>query len=315
MNRSVLMIAAISLLLCAGGCRTTKEARPVSWSRQQSYLSTLRDPRLYGYSIYAKAGELEFRGGGRLHPRQSDVLSMVVKKPFRPVVSLRGSMGQDWPVLLDFTSEKSWINFSPATRLGAVPVGEREPVLVKRPGDETGACVSIIPSMRFGVVQIESPLVYVRFADGPMGDAVRGIEKPIVEGVIGWDLLRPFEQIRFDYAGGNILLFTEEVYQPDPGQLIAQIPLSGTSVCAVRAVVDGKARLVLIDPAGDFEIATDDGAPVVSLVLASGLEFSSSSPARSPGGVRIGARLLEQYAVTLSPRKGMLYIARPDSSR
>jgi hypothetical protein len=74
----------------------------------------------------------------------------------------------------------------------------------------------------------------------------------------------------------------------------------------VNGEVNGEQKLILIDPAGDFEVATDGGTPVQQLRLGERLEFSSPVTAVSPGGTRIGARLLQKFKVTVCPKQGLI---------
>ncbi|GEM_PF-752705 len=303
----------VAALLLSAACKTTEmEIRPVSWQRQSAYLAKVRDPRIYGLSIYQTPGGIEYRGGGRLHPNQVEARPMGIKEPLRPVVMLTGNFGIEWPVLLDFTASKSWFEFSTAQKLGAKPVGERKAKMARLPGEEIAGCLSIIPSLRLGQLHISSPLIYVRLADGQLGTLARGIEKPGPKGVVGWDLLKKFEQIQFDYSGAKVLLATDAAYTPNPGQLITAVPLvKHAGACAVRGSIDGKETLILIDPAGDFEVATDGATPVSTIGLGEQLAIAGVAVSESPGGVRIGARLLQDYKLTVCPREGIIYFERP----
>jgi len=314
MKRPALILSATAILLAAG-CKTT-ETKPVPWKEQSAYMAKVRDPRIYGFSMYQlPGGALEYRGGSRLHPNQAAILPMKAEDPLRPVGILRGNFGLDSPLLFDFTAASSWLEFDLAQKLGAQPISEGKAQLVKVPGEEIAGCLSTVPSMRFGQLYIERPLVYVRMASGPLGSLARGIEKPELKGVVGWNLLNKFEQIQMDYSGKRVVLSTAEVaYDPDPARVVAKIPLvKHAGACAVRGTVDGKAGLVLIDPAGDFEIATDGAAAVSSVQLDAGLVFSVPAVAKSPGGTRVGARLLKKYRVTVCPQAGMVYFEKPDT--
>jgi hypothetical protein len=305
-----------ALLLSAAGCKTT-ETKPVPWKKQSDYLAKVRDPRIYGFSIYQTPGGIEYRGGGRLHANQGAVLPMKAEEPFRPAVPLRGSYGMSSPVLLDLSTSSSWLEYDLAQSLGATPVGEREARLVKISGEEFAGCPSVVPSLRFEQLFIDLPLVNVRMATGPIGSLARGIEKPELKGVIGWEQLRKLKQIQFDYVKKQVVLSNAEtVYSPDPSLVIAKIPLVKYSgACAVRGAVNGKETLILIDPAGDFEIATDGAAAVSSVQLDADILFSAPAAAVSPGGTRIGARLLKNYKVTICPQADEIYFEKPDSGK
>jgi hypothetical protein len=308
-----------ALLLSGMGCKTTEpeKPKPISWKQQSAYMAKVKDPRYFGYSIYQTPSGIEYRGGSRLHPNQAKILEMEVKEPLRPVVMLRGKLGLEAPILLDFTSAASWMEFDLAESMGAVPISEGSAQLVKIPGEEFPGCLSVVSTIRVGQVFMENPLVYVRLANGPLGSLARGIEEPEIKGVVGWDLLKKFEQIYFDYAKKRIAISTaKSAYMPDPSQLIARIPLvKYTGACAVRGAVDGKQGLILIDPAGDFEVATDSGETISSVQLDANLVFSAPAVTKSTGGTRIGARLLEKFKITICPQEGMIYFEKPEAGK
>jgi len=300
---------AAALLLA--GCRTTEEPRAVSWRAQQAYLAGLRDPRLYRIDIYNTPAGVQYRGGGRLHPNQMEVRTMEAEEPWRSVVMMTGRFGDRTPVLLDFTSPFSWMEFDTARTLGAVPIGEREARLVKYPEDEHGACLSVVSKLRFGILHIEEAMMYVRFGNGDLGPLARGIKEPVAKAVIGWDLLKKFEYFQFDYLSGSILLSTTEPYVPHPDHLLAAVPVvKHAGVCAVSSELNGKSTLLLIDPLGDFEVAADSPS-AFSLRLDKGFVAEGAMAAPSPGGTRLGARFLEKYRVTICPQAGVIYFERP----
>ncbi len=302
-----------ALLLLSAACKTT-ETKPVSWKERSAYFAKVRDPRIYGFSIYQTPGGVEYRGGTRVHPNQGAALLMKADKPLRPVVVMKGNLGLETLMLLDFSTSASWFDFNLAQKLGTLPVSERTAQVVNRPGEEIAGCISMVPSIHFEQLSIEFVPVYVRLATGFLGPLARGIEKPEIKGVLGWDVLQKIEQIQLDYSTGKILLSTAKTgYAPDPATLIAKIPLvKHAGACAVRGMVAGKESLILIDPAGDFEFATDGAAAVSSVALADDLLFTAPAVADSSGGTRIGARLLRNYRVTVCPQAGEVYFEKPD---
>ncbi len=297
----------LAMLLLFAGCKTTEidpDAKPISWSQQKAYLSRVRDPRVFGLSIYETPAGLQLRGGGRLHPSQGAALEMEAEEPFRPVVKLAGNFKREYPVLLDLVSNRSWLEFGAAQKMRATPLAENKPELIRLPNEEVTACLSMVSSLRLSQLFIENPLLYVRLADGSLGPLTRGIDDLGLKGVIGWDLLKKMEQIRFLYSIGQVVLFTTEPYDPDPSLVIAALPLvKHAGACAVRGKVDGKETIILIDPAGDFGIA----GTASSIELDPNLIFSSSEDSPSPGGVRIGARALQNYEVSICPQAGLIY--------
>jgi hypothetical protein len=318
MKTTSLILFTVAVLLAAG-CKTTEtKPEPVKWKEQSAYMAKVRDPRIYGFNIYqTPAGGIEYRDGSRLHPNQIAELPMKAKEPLRPVAMLRGKFGLESPVLFDFTAVAGWLEFDLAQELGAIPLNERTAQLAKMSGEEIAGCLSVVPVVRFKQLYVERPLVYVRMANGPIGTLARGIEEPELKGVIGWDLLKTFGQIHLDYVKKRTVISTvETAYVPEPSLFVARVPLvKHAGVCAVRGLVDGKAELILIDPAGDFEVATAGSQAVTTVQLDPGLVFSAPAVSSSPGGTRIGARLLQKFKITICPKEGMIYFEKPDDGK
>ena len=290
------------------GCKTTDEPKPVTWERQQAYLKKSRDPRIFGLGIHQTPDGVILGGGGRLHPSQATAVGILLRDPWRPVVYVGSKPKQEVPVLIDLTVSTSLFGFDAALEMRAHPVSEGPAKMVNLPGEDASGCISMVPSIRFGLLFVENPLVVVRLANGLPDGAVRGDLDPQPKAVLGWDVFQEFEQIQFLYSIGQIVMKTTEAYEPNPNLLLANIPiLERRGVCAVEGVLDGKAVPVLIDPAGDFEVAVPQGTAVSTLQLADGVAVSDPVVAVSSGGVRVGARFLERYRVTVCPKRGRVY--------
>jgi len=317
MNTKPSIFLSIFILFFLLGCQTIPvKPKPISWNRQQAYLSRVRDPRIFGLSIYQTPTGLQIRGGGRLHPRQAAAFPMKAKRPLRPVVELGGTFRSKGAVLIDLLSSRTWLEFNIAKKLKATPVGEQKAELVLCPDEDVSACLSILPSLRLGQLYIENQLVYVRLSEGSLGSLARNMEELGLQGVIGWDIIQKMEQVRLLYSTGQIALFTTDPYDPNPAQLLETLPLvPHAGACVVRGIIDGTDHLILIDPAGDFEIATENGTPVNSLQLSTKWVLSDLESAISPGGIRIGARLLEKYDITICPKKGIVHFEYLSSER
>jgi hypothetical protein len=309
------MALGLVAILLIVGCKTLEsETQRIPWEQQQAYLKKVKDPRVFGLSIYNTPTGPQIRGGGRLHPGRAVALEMLAEEPIRPLVHLSRNMGEQWPALLDFTSGPTWLEFELASELQARPVGEMKARMVNLAGDDMPAVLSVVPSLRLGQMFIEHPLVYVRMATGSLGAMNRDVSEGPVQAVIGWDLLKKFDQIQFLYLMKKVLLTTTEEYEPNPERLVATLPLvKNVGLCAVRGRMNGQSGNILIDPAGDFEVAADDA--VSSLQLGEGIVLSNPTTVPSPGGVRIGARLLQNYQVTVCPKAGVIYFESPDVSK
>lgn len=312
MKRTIMIFSAGAVLLFAG-CKTTEEVKPVTWKEQSAYLAKVQDPRYYGYNIYQTPAGLDYRGGSRLHRNQIAEIPMVTEGLPRPAGMLPGKFGKESAWLFDFTASNSWLEFDLAVSLGARPISEGKAQLVKIAGDDTPGCLSIIPTLRMDQLYIENPLVYVRLDNGPLGAPARGIETPMIKGVLGWDILKKLEQIHLDYKARRLVLTTARIeYNPDPALVLAKVPLvKHAGACVVQGVVDGQKKMILIDPAGDFEVATDGASAVGTIQLGEDLMISAPIVSVSPGGTRIGARLLQNYKLAVCPQEGLVYFEKP----
>ncbi len=304
------------VMLLMAGCETLEsDTQRIPWEQQHAYLKKVQDPRIYGLSIYDSPSGPRIRGDARLHPERAVGLEMLAEEPLRPLVDLDGNHGEQWPVLLDFTSGATWLEFELANELGARPVGEGKATLVNLTGDDVPAALSIVSSLRLGQMFVEYPLVYTRMATGSLGAMNRDVSEGPVRAVIGWDILKKFDQVRFLYPVQQVLLTSmKEEYAPNPERLLVTLSLvKDADLCAVRGRMNGREGNILIDPAGDFEVAAD-GA-VSSLLLGEGIELLNPATAPSPGGVRIGARVLKNYLVTVCPKVGVIHfetLAEPE---
>ena len=306
----VFLLLIMSSVLVA--CQTVDPATSsISWRMKQEYFKKMRDPRIFGLNLYQTPTGVEIHGGGRLHPNQTVALDVLVEEPSRPVVGLITQFDKTLPALLDITSSRTWLEYASAVTLRATPLGEQDPTLIRLVDDDIDACYSMISSLRLGQLFIEYPTLYVRLATGSMGPLTRGMDDQNLRCVVGWDLLKKFEYIQFLYPVQKVILSTTEEYEPDPGLLVASLSLlEDADKCAVRGTVDGHDAMILVDPAGDFEVALPEGLTAETVDV--GLKWPLKNPqiSRSPRGVRIGARIFQHYHVTICPKQGLLHIER-----
>lgn len=308
MRRFIKWLSILCVVVLTGCMTTSRETKPVSWSDQQAYLDRVCDPRLYGLSIYQTPAGPRIRGGGRLHPSRAEALPLLLEEPVRPVVNLNGPAGVQWPVLLDCTAPVSVFEFDTALDAGARPVAEGTAKLTQLPGQEVPACVSLISSLRLGQLYVENQLLAVRMANGDLGRVARGIDEPGLKGVVGWDVLQHFAQIQLLYPIGQVVLKTTEDYAPNPSLLLADTAIADRAgACAVRGTVNGQPEWILIDPVGDFDVAAGPGVTIEELVFSDEVSVVRPAIAASPGGIRVGARFLERYQVTICPKAGRVY--------
>lgn len=303
-------------LVALVGCKTTSvEPALVSREEKHTFLKRLRDPRVFGLSIYEAPGGSKIGGGGWLHPSRHAVLPLLQSMPLRPVVMMTGRSRSEWPVLLDPTAALSRFEFETAQQVGAVPVGDGQLQWKRFPDDAVSSCQAIVPSICLNQLFIEDKVVWVRMKNGLPEAACRGIDAldaskkhPFLSAVIGWDVLKKFAQIQFLYREKSIVLKTTEPYEVFLEDEVLRLPLiDPAKECSIWAHVDGRAVPVLLDPAGDFFVATPNGETVSTLQIAGGMSLSAPEVVRSPQGYRLGARFLQSFRLTICPQAGAVY--------
>jgi hypothetical protein len=226
--------------------------------------------------------------------------------------------------LVDTTSRDNWATMDLVKPLRGTPLGP--------PGfgrtaahvlDDIGGLLFITPTFHVEDVQVENALFYARAASGPLGPAVRWVEDPVPNMVLGTGFLRSFPLVQFDLPRDRLLLATSQSYEPDEARLVATLPLleeQGALACA--AIVEGRPVKLLLDVVGDFELAMKDPpAPRLRQVSAGDLVFRqvATENAFDLGlGLlefpRLGRRLLQRFVVTVDFRQKLVFFERPPAT-
>jgi hypothetical protein len=175
------------------------------------------------------------------------------------------------------------------------------------------ACRSLLTNLKLGTMHVENVLFYTRLATGGLGPLDRGLEEPSVGMVLGWDLLRRLEMVRFDFAEKKVSFVSTERMDIDDTALSGRATISSVPGygCVVEGRLGGQPQLFVLDPAGDFELAFAgtalEGVDELSLGSLTVRNVAVSTVAMEGQLPRIGGRLLSKYAVTLCPRQGLVY--------
>lgn len=317
--RFTMMFAVVAVL---SGCVTTEEPPVVLDAREASaFASTFKDPRRYGMNLYRKdSGATGVAGGFRLHPTQATALPMLASAvPFRPFIEVISRSFSSYPALLDISSADSWSDYSMHGEMKMVLLGDRKAFLYAGSRDTGGvpAYRSVCTQMRLDQLHIENALFYTRLESRGLGPIARGIDDLPFKLVLGWDVVRNFGQVRFDYEAKQIQFYvgktTEALGEFSLGSAVIQSTRG--EGCVVLGEVDGAPQLFVLDPVGDFELAWPGKAAATvarvnlgSLALA---EVSLADVAVDGPLPRIGGRLLSKYTVTLCPQDKRVYFDRP----
>ena len=317
------LLAACSVALLAG-CATPPpsdtDVHPDGLLR--AFFQRPEDPRRYGLTVYESRYGPVFAGSKRLHANRLAAAPLVASRGAAdPLIRVRGRGKRDITALVDTASRDSWATLEAATALEARPLGphayRRDAVHTREADTGFAAHASklIIEEMH-----IENMVVYLRVPEVTLGPLARGNDHPRPDMTLGCDLLRQFAFVRFDYGARAIYFSTDRPYQGDPDALIATEPyriVNGTP--AIEAWLDDVFTNVILDTAGDFELAWDrDEGTLVRHFSLGDLVVRQAAVSDSrelghghPGIPRVGHRLLRRYAVILDNKQRRVIFERP----
>jgi hypothetical protein len=329
-----LRAAGLGLALLAAGCATENPnvIRPLKESELRSFFAHAKDPRSFWITVYPSEQGALFAGANRVH------MDQVVKLPFQPeqtpvllfqtaaeasAPAVKFDFGRDeeYLALLDTTSARSWLDFTVAMDHNVTPLGP--PAYKETPAhvqDAIPGYASVASKLRFDKLNVESALLHVRAARGPLGALARRKEKPWPQLVVGADLLKAFQFIQFDYPNRRVVVSATAGYAPEPEALVASVPLRDLQgLFGAQGYINGAGRTFLIDTAGDFEVAmADPPTNVLRQISVGDLVFRQvtvvSSRQQGLGLLkypRIGRRLLCRFRVTVCPAQRKVFFEKP----
>ncbi len=317
--RLVILISAAVLTGCASN-RSGSADKEVLMPRMQqnTYLSHARSPQQYGFQIFRTRDGVAFNGSTRLHPNHR--ASIRLASGNIPVVEMRGrSPRMKAKALLDPSSPSSWMEFTTSQNFGAVFMAHQDTPIPYRGGYNLGnadAYAAVATQLRFDQLIMENTPLYVRMAMHSLGPLARGIQKPHVDAIIGYDVLSQFEYVQFNFDAGVVQFSSSKPYVPHQDLLMtkARIVPQPNFGLAVEGAIFGDATPIVLDFAGDYSFARGDvkvsstkqvsiGDLVYRKVPTLLLPANSSPP-------RAGRRMLEKYIVTIAPREGAVYFER-----
>lgn len=331
---SFLLLAA---LLFTAGCASPKPLRqlPLSQDELDQFLSSGRDARNYGITIYSDAAGPRFEFANRVHQDRSAQSGFASPPGSRvPVIRARSGSASfdDLDLLLDSSARQNWLLMSTIKdmdyRTFKPPMGEyADHVVADIPGYAGVANKLILQELH-----VESPIFYLPPARGNLGPLARAEgqtgETPgakayrslgaRIQAVMGAALMRSFAFIRFDFPNRTVRFSSNSTYKPGAtSSVLANLPLRDwRGRPAVQGTLGGEPILLVIDTAGSFDIALPGDTEGVSgpLVLGDlqidevalsthdGLGLPETFPAR------IGLGLLSRYALTLDHKNQRVWI-------
>ncbi len=313
-NSILLMFASFVLTGCLSNSTEPKD-EPLSEVQQEMVLSRARPPQQFGFKIFRIKDGIGFKGQGRLHPNHSTSANMI--EGSIPAIKMRGRSQRNRMVaLLDISSPVSWMEFSTSQDFGAILLGINDMVLPYRGTYNTGgmnAYAAVVTQLRIDQLFFENVPFYIRMSKGSLGPLARGIRKPKIDAILGYDNLRNFEYIQFDLQNGTITFSTSQPYSENIDRLIdiAHIIEAPGHGLAIEGEIDGKSTPLILDFAGDFSLARGDIKVASTRLLRLGhislhdvptliLPVHSAPP-------RIGRKLLSPYLITICNNEGVVY--------
>ena len=323
MNPSKNLPTLLLSCLMLSGCQTGKKAKdgsPLTQAQQKGALSKTTPPQQFsGLSVHRAGNGITYTGGTRLHPHHLASVDML--KDNIPVIKARGqSKRNKMNVLLDFGSASSWLEFSTSQKFKTQFMGIDDKVVPYRGKSNTdgqNAYAGVVTQLRIEDVFMEDVPFYVRMVTGSLGPLARGIQKPKIDAVLGYDNLRAFEYIQINLRKGTISFSSDIPYIPHDELLMTTakiIHLPGYGL-TIEGAIRGKPVPVVLDFAGDYSFERGDkkvnNTKQVSLgdVVFLNVPTLVLEPHKSPP--RAGRRMLESYIITICSPEGVVYFERP----
>ncbi len=297
-----------TLLLTACSTLRPDSSTPLASEEKSAVMKRAKEPQVFGLTAYSSEQGAVFAGAFRQHQGQFDQIGfsspMSTTTPVIPINERKAMM------LIDSTAAESWVTVEAFQELRMFPL-KGPNSFEKLPGhvyDKTGGFAGVLPKMVIGSVHVESPVLYIRNARGPLGALTRWEKSPYLDGILGADFLRSFQFVRISLRGREILLSATRAY-PTPPNIVTVLPtVDAKGGIAVEALIDGEKSTVLLDIAGDFEVAMDaPKEPTLRQVSLGDLVFrkvqvdSTYELGLGTGAApRIGRQLLEKYDIVIN---------------
>ncbi len=286
--------------------------------QQNTYLSHAKMPQHFGFQVYAVKDGVAMSGEARLHPNH--LATAKILKGSVPVIELEGRANRfKLNALIDPSSPSTWMEFGKAQEFEAKFLGVDEVAIPYRGGYNTGgasAYAAVVSQFRIDQLFMENIPLYVRMALNSLGPLARGVKVPNVDMIMGWDMIKTFEYVQFDFDAQAIQFSSSIPYVPHQDLLMttARIQKQPGFGLAVEGAIFGQSTPILLDFAGAYHFARGDvkvsqtkqvslGEVVYRKVPTMLLPPNSSPP-------RAGRLMLEKYIITVCPRLGVVYFER-----
>ena len=322
-TRMWIFLLAVAMPFAMTGCQSLGGGKGATDAREiQRFLKSGRDPKSLALTIYQDANEKWIVvNGHQMRPHQRAQSSFV-----SPPGSALAIIGAEGPrgavrVLLDPSSAQSWTSMAFERELRLIPV--TPPALTQAPVhlvDGQIGVLSVCPLIKLDRLEAESVCLYARSGPPTMWPVCRSADARDVKVVLGFDFLRTLAWAQWDFEGRMWLASSSDAYVADENRVVAVLPFeAGADNLTVRAIINGQPRQVILDLAGDYEMAME--APPVELIRQVTLDnavlrdihavSSHDVGLGRPDITRLGARALARFQVTLDFRRNVVVLEVP----
>jgi hypothetical protein len=319
----LILLAMAGLGVGVSGCASAP-AKPeasvaLNAAERAALLKRAKAPQVFGLTAYASERGAVFSGAFRVHEGDAGRIAFVSgKDTTTPVVALAGGSVM---ALVDATSAESWLTVEAVPEVRAVALAAPNPfeAVASHVYDPVGGFAAVVPTLVMDDIYVENGVFFIRNARGPLDLLTRWEREPYLDAVLGADYLRAFQFVRISLSG-RFFFFSATQGYPANDRVIARLPvLDGYRGIAVEAMIDGSKQPLLIDMAGDFELAVERPESRTVRQVSLGdvvfrqvevdalieLGMSTNQPAR------IGRQLLERFDLVINNRGRELLIERP----
>ena len=323
-NQPFAILAAVLLLTGANGCATgpgTGDGAPPD-DALNAFFANAQDPRRLWLTIYESDDGPVFSGANRLSPAKIAQVRFVSDgdDESAPVINLDAKNKNGIPTLIDTSSAVSWMDLSLSLQLESIAFGP--PPFKQIPNHVTDPVVGYagaVSRMMLGPVAVGTAIFYTRAAPIPMEALGRGVYRPRPLCVMGGDLLGLFQFVQLDYPARTATFSTSIPYTTDTNNLMTTLALKKVDgAYAVSGVIDGEVTTMILDTAGDFELAVADGTTepirqitLGDLVMRQVIPASCTEKKCTTEYPRLGRRLLGKFRLTLEPKNNKVHFERP----
>jgi len=279
-----------------------------------------KSPQVFGLTAYGTENGALFAGAFRLHEGQAGRIDF--KSDRNSTTPIIGVNDDNYLMLIDSSAAESWITPSANAGMNGVVLKDQYTFnkIPRHVYDTVGGMAVNVQKMTIDKIHVENAIFYMRAASGPLGMLTRWEKSPSLSGILGADFLRAFKFVRISLRDRYIVLSATANYPPNNAATLTIVntkDLQGG--IGVDAMLDGEKASVMIDLAGDFELAV--GQPQDSTMrqvsigdavfrkvdVVSGFEIglgTNSVP-------RIGRQLLEKYDLVFNNFGKQLIIELP----